>query len=310
MVVAMPEFEVPVEEDVAPAMPDVTAVRYGYYHTADSALASLAKLGIAPERITIKKAGRGWAAGRVVEQQPSAGTPLKRNTTIELAVEGDGLFAYLPVGLREGTKDGEIGTQELVSLFDDPLEKAAYFVRQGGRYFDVRAGNQTGCARWIRLFGVEPDEWPAEQWFRLALLLPRLHRLAGREEGLRLAARLLLELDIAALRWRLRFTLLAAKEQSLLGAQSSSLGVDLIMGEGLEDEVALELTFGPVGLDTYYLYQSDVGQQYIHQVLRLVLPFHLIYDVQWLVKDSNRAPRLGNAADNAVLGVNSHMGFI
>lgn len=297
-------------EDVLPAMPDLTTIRYGFYHTPDSALASLAKLGITPERITIDKAGRGWLPGRIIDQQPSPNTPLKANTRIELTVEGDGLFYYLPVGMREGSKEGEIGTQEFAALFDDAVEKATHFVRQGGRYFDISPENKMGCARWIRLFGLEPDEWPSERLFRLAVVLPRLHRLAGREEGLRLAARMLLDLEIVSLDLRPRFTRLAGEEQSRLGEQGSHLGIDLIMGEGLDDESEMVITFGPVGLDTYYLYQSEFGQHYIHQVLSLVLPFHLNYDVCWLAGEQNLAPRLGNAADNAVLGVNSHLGFL
>lgn len=291
-----------------PEMPDLTQPRYGYHHMVDSALASLARLGIEPARISIKKAGRGWPRLRVVAQWPAAGKPLDPDTTVELMVEGDGLFYYLPTGMREASREGEIGTQELIALFDDPVEKASYYVRQGGLFFDLRPENRAGCARWIRLFNIEPSEWPEERWYRLAILLPCLRYLAGRESGLRLAMRLLLDLEVAAINWRPRRTFLAAEDQSRLGDRASRLGVDLIVGEGVDDEAALEITLGTVPLATYRRFQTEEGQRRINQTMRLVTPYHWINSVRWLVGDSSRAPRLGDESENAVLGVNSHLG--
>jgi hypothetical protein len=39
------------------------------------------------------------------------------------------------------------------------------------------------------------------------------------------------------------------------------------------------------------------------------MPFHWAYEVEWLVRDNNRALRLGIETENAVLGVNSHLGM-
>lgn len=291
-------------------MPDLTWPRHGFHHTVDSALLSLLRLGVSPERITVKKAGRGWPELRVIGQQPRAGAPLTADKTVELLVEGDGYFYHLPVGMREGARDGGIGTPEFCSIFDDPLEKAGYYARQGGLFFDVRPSNQPGCARWIRLFGVDPQAWPEQRWYRLAILLPCLRYLAGRETGLRLALRLLLDLEIAGLVWRPRHTLLDEADRSLLGARASRLGVNLIIGDGLDDEAALEIMLGPVSLAEYRQYQIEAGQRQLSQVLRLVAPYHWVYEVQWLVGDVQRAPRLGNEVENAVLGVNSHLGII
>lgn len=290
-------------------MPDLTTPRHGYHHTVDSALASLAQLGIGPDRITIRKAGRGWAPRRVVEQQPEAGKPLKPNVLVTLVVEGDGLFDHLPVGMREASEPGRIGTEELVSLFDDPVEKAAHFVRQGGLYFDVRPDHPAGCARWIRLFGIEPEEWKRDCWYRLALLLPRLRSLAGTEDGLRLALQLLVEVDLVKRRWLWRRTLIAEGDRSLLGEQASQLGVDLIIGDGMDDEVALEITLGPILLERYRRFDQDEEEQrLLRQVMRLVRPYHWEYEIRWLVGDADRAPRLGIAEENSVLGVNFHLG--
>ena len=289
-------------------MPDLTWPRYGFHHTVDSAIMALSRLGIGNDRITIRKAGRGWAKLRVVDQLPEAGQPLTPDAMVELTVEGDGLFYHLPAGMREGSRAGEVGTHEIVSIFDDGVEKAAFFIRQGGLFFDVRPANPPGCARWIRLFGIDPEDWPKERWYKLAVLLPCLRYLSGRESGLRLASRLLLDLEISAIRWRPRWTMMPASDRSLLGLRAGRLGVDLIVGDGVDDEAAMEITLRAETLEQYRFHQTEAGRQRVAQVMRLVVPYHWIYETNWLVGDVDRAPRLGDEVQNSVLGVNSHLG--
>lgn len=291
-----------------PTMPNLTRPRYGFSHTIDSALTSLARAGITAERITIKSGGPGWRSRRVVAQDPAPGTALTADRDVRLTVGGEGLLYYLPTGMREGSREDEIGTEELMALFDDPVEKAAYFVRQGGLYFDLRPENAIGCARWIRLFGVAPEDWPREKWGQMVVLLPRLHTAAGTEDGLRLALKTLLDLDVKRVGWVPHVTLLSAEQMSSLGARASQLGVDLVVGNGLEDEAALRMTLGPVALADYETYHAGEGARRLEQVLRLVLPYYLEYHVDWLVGDDSRAPQLGVAEVNSVLGINSHLG--
>lgn len=296
----------------ASVMPDFTRPRYGYYHTIDSALASLSRAGVPPERITIKKVGPGWQQDRIVQQEPAPGTPLTGTVAVELTIEGEGLFYHLPTGMRELGPDPERepGIQAFADLFDDPLEKAAHYVRQGGLYFDIRPEHPAGCAQWIRLFGIIPEDWPPESWYKLAILLPRLHFLAGREVGLRVALKLLLDLDVVALCWRQRRTPLTPQQFSRLGERASRLDVDLIVGDGLNDETTLDMTVGPISLSTYRKHQTSEGTRILQQICRLVLPYHLDYAVHWLVGDTTRAPRLGIDQENAILGVNTHLGRI
>ena len=288
--------------------PDLIHSRHGFHHTIDSALLTLLRLGVGAERITISKAGRGWARSRVIEQQPAAGAPLTPEMVVELTVEGDSMFHHLPVGMREASREGEIGTREMVSIFDDAVEKAAVHMRLGGLFFDVRPENPGGCARWIRLFGVQPEDWPKEKWYKLAVLLPCLRYLTGRESGLRLTMRLLLDLEIAAISWRQRRTLMDAQDRSQLGAAMSRLGVDLIVGDGIDDEALMEITLRAETLEKFRLRQTDEGQKRINQVMRLVAPYHWVYRFKWLIGDVTRAPRLGIETENSVLGVNSHLG--
>jgi Type VI secretion, TssG len=298
-----------VEEDVkVEVMPDVTQPRHGFHHTVDSALLTLLRLGVGTDRITIRKAGRGWARSRVTEQQPAAGAPLKQEEVVELTVEGDGMFHHLPVGMREASREGEIGTRELVSIFDDAVEKASVYMRLGGPFFNVRPENPGGCARWIKLFGIEPEDWPKEKWYKLAILLPCLRYLTGRESGLRLSMRMLLDLEIASISWRPRRTLMDASDRSLLGSRDSRLGVDLIVGDGIDDEALMEITLRAETLEKFRRHQTGEGQKRINQVMRLVAPYHWVCRFKWLIGDIDRAPRIGVEIENAVLGVNSHLG--
>src|SRR5215471_681343 len=289
-------------------MPDLIQPRHGFHHTIDSALLALLRMGVGLDRITIRKAGRGWARSRVIEQQPAAGAPLGREAVIELTVEGDGMLLHLPVGMREVSREGEVGTRELVSIFDDAIEKASVHMRLGGLFFDVRPENPRGCARWIKLFGIEPEDWPKERWYRLAVLLPCLRYLTGRESGLRLAMRMLLDLEIDLIAWRPRRTLMDASDRSLLGSAMSRLGVDLIIGDGIDDEALMEITLRAETLEEFRRRDTDEGQKRINQVMRLVAPYHWVYRFKWLIGDVSLAPRLGIEVQNAVLGVNSHLG--
>jgi Type VI secretion, TssG len=290
------------------AMPDMVQPRHGFHHTIDSALLALLRMGVGTDRLTIKKAGRGWARSRVIDQQPAAGTHLRQDMVVELTVEGDSMFYHLPVGMQESSKDGEIGMRELVSLFDDAVEKASVYMRLGGLFFDVRPSNPSGCARWIKLFGIEPEDWPKERWYRLAILLPCLRYLTGRESGLRLSMQMLLDLEIASITWRPRRTLMDTADRSLLGARASRLGVDMIVGDGIDDEALMEITLRAETLEKFRRHQTGEGQKRIDQVMRLVAPYHWVYRFKWLIGDVDRAPRLGVEIDNAVLGLNSHLG--
>jgi Type VI secretion, TssG len=291
-------------------IPDLIQLRHGFHHTVDSALLTLLHVGIGTDRVTVKKAGRGWARSRVIDQQPPAGTPLTQDMVVELTVEGDSMFYHLPVGMQESSNDGEIGTREMVSIFDDAIEKAAVYMRLGGLFFDVRPSNPVGCARWIKLFGIEPEDWPKERWYKLAILLPCLRYLTGRESGLRLSMRMLLDLEIASIAWRPRRTLMDESDRSQLGARASRLGVDMIVGDGIDDEALMEITLRAETLEKFRRHQTGEGQKRIDQVMRLVAPYHWVYRFKWLIGDVDRAPRLGIEIDNAVLGLNSHLGSL
>jgi len=289
-------------------MPALTRPSHGFYHTADSALANLAALGIKPDRISVRKAGPGWARSRVIDQSPQPGQPIGPADGIELTVEGEGLFYALPSGMREGGDERSAGIDQLASLLDDPLEKLGHFVREGALYFDVQPDNMPGCSRWIRLFGLEPDDWPVSSWYPLAVLLPSLAELAGREDGFRAVLRDLLHLNLFSLSFLPGECLLSEGAETRLAAALCTLGFDSVLGRRKEDTPQLEIVIGPVSLDDYQRFQTDTMRQQLARVLDLVIPWNLSRSVKWRVGDAATAPRLGCPERNAVLGINSWMG--
>jgi Type VI secretion, TssG len=291
-----------------PVMPDFAGPQRGFHHTADSALEVLWSLGVAASRITVRMVGAGWRTGWVVDQAPPPGVPLGSDVSVSLSVAGLGLFHLLPLGFWDEGGPAEPGTKEIVSLVDDPMQKLAHWIREGAQLFDIQRDNYAACARWIELFGLDPDRWPREHWYGLALVLPVLHRLAGQEDGIRFALRLVFDLPFEGIRPKPGFRFLLDKDLTMLGGRASRLGSDFVLGDRLEDEAHLILVIGPVPLGTYYRFQQDAEQRHLRDLLGLCVPLHQTYRVGWDVLDRRQPPRLGCGEQNARLGVNSYLG--
>ena len=294
--------------EVTHRMPDFCDSSHGFHHTVDSALDVLSELGISPARITVRMAGRGWQPFWVVEQSPAAGELLGPDASIVLHIAGLGLFHSLPVGMWDRGGDAELGTKEILELFDDPLQKTARWIRAGERLLDLRPDLMDACSRWISLFGVNLEDWPPQSRYKLAALLPNLHRFAGKEEGIRLTLRLLVGLPLQEICRRRSYSCLEDDDLSLLGCEASRLGVDAVAGDRVEDLECLVVVIGPVPLQTYYEFQKEDHARLLAAALNLCLPCYQKNCVTWSVLDPTRAPRLGFEKENARLGINSHLG--
>src|SRR5215472_6835299 len=288
-------------------MPDFSRNFYGFRHTIDSALETLASLGVPAERISLRMAGAGMPSGWVTNQSPPAGTLLLEDMVVTLSVAGLGFFQNLPVGMQDSGGELEPGTREALEPLDDPLAKAHHWVHEGARLFDISPANLAACARWIEVFGLNPGLWPDEQLYPLALLLPSLQALAGTERGMRLALELLLLLPLQGIKRYPAYRLMAKHELSLLGSSFNRLGIDSVVGNCVEDASGSELVLGPVSLDTYYRFQEPSGRHLLNQVLCLVTHCYSGYSIHWVVADPDRGPRLGIKEENAVLGINTHL---
>jgi len=296
------------EEAPVPVMPDFSTPYRGFHHTVDSALEVLFRLGVSPSRITLRMEGRGYPSHQVVSQRPPAGSPLPPGQSIVLSVAGLGFFHSLPAGMWDKGGEAEAGTQEIVEVLDDPIQKAAHWVRDGACLFDVHPDNPDACARWIRLFGLSPEEWPREVWYDLSLLLPSVHRLAGKDIGIRLALQIVLKMPLHEIRRKRAHSYMDDDDLSLLGGASSRLGVDSILGDRIETVSRLILVIGPVPLTTHDRYQREDDARVLDSVIRLCLPMHHSYRIFWRVQNPGDGPRLGLAEQNSVLGVNTYLG--
>ncbi len=295
-------------EHSTPSMPDLAHPTHGFHHTVDSALAIMSHSGVPSSRITIRMAGLGWPVFWVVEQSPPAGSPLTPDVHVALSVAGLGFFHELPVGMWDSGGEAEPGTREIVELLDDSVQKAAHWIRGGASLFDVQPQNRQACSRWISLFGLNPDDWPVQDWYGLAVLLPSLHRLAGKEAGVRLALQTVFRLPLAGIPTVRSFSYMEDDELTLLGTSANRLGMDFIVGDRVEDFARLVPIIGPVTLKTYCEFQAEENARRLDSVLQLCLPCYQKYSISWLVLHPDRAPRLGQEQENARLGINSWLG--
>jgi hypothetical protein len=289
-------------------MPCFESGFFGFHHTVASALEVLAKMGISPSRISVQMAGRGYPSRWVVAQEPAPGADLGAGTTIKLSIAGLGYFHALPVGMWDKGGERNAGTQEILEVLDDPLQKAGHWVREGARLFDLQPENLEACSRWITLFGLNPNDWPPEALYNLALLLPSVQDIAATERGISLIFQLLLQMPLKEIRYFPAFRLLQEEEYSLLGDRFGRLGVDFIVGDQVEDLAGARVVIGPISLEDYYRFQKAENKRLVTSVLDLCMSCQQKCWISWLVADPARAPRLGYEVENARLGINSHLG--
>jgi hypothetical protein len=290
-------------------MLDLSSPHRSFRHTVRSALESLAAIGIPDSRIILRNRGPVASDGLVVSQSPGPGEPLNQDVTIELHVTGAGMFYRMPAGMQEWDSLGRrIGTRQIVELFDDPIEKARYLISEGDRLFGISPGDPAACARWLRIFGQRPEDWPVRMWHDLALLLPSLQKVAGTANGIHLTLDLLLRLPVEDMVFEPAFTAVPESARMVLSGTPRQLGVDTVIGEQLEELASLKLIIGPVALPVYEQFRQEESERLLHQVLRLCMPFYQRYSIGWSVLDRSKPVQLGEPAGNSNLGVNSYLG--
>lgn len=293
-----------------PHMPMFAEGTHAHTHSIHSALTSLTALGVAPHRIIIRRTGRELVtSGTVVRQQPAAGMPIFPDTFIQLDVAGLGFTHALPVGMWDSGGEAHAGTREILEHFDDPFEKLRHWFHEGAPLFRIAPDDLAACLRWLRLFGVDASEWPRTLWYRLAALIASMPQLSCSQDGCAFALDTLLGLPVQSFSYHPLLSVLPQSALSSLGVRASRLGVDLVMGDTVEDFATLQIELGPVTLEVYEYYtETSEGSLLLHKTLEMTLPASTRHEVQWCVMDRNRAPRLGLKEHNARLGINTHMG--
>ena len=291
-------------------MPGFAGGTHAHHHSMHSAIASLAALGINPHRIVIRRTGReSVEAGTVVRQMPAPGTVLYPDTSVELSIAGLGFSHALPVGMWDSGGETHAGTREILEPFDDPLEKLKHWFHEGAPLFRIAPDDMAACSRWLRLFGVDANEWPRSRWYVLASLVASMSQLSCSQEGCAFVLNTLLGLPTQSVSYHPSHSRLPLTALSSLGKQASRLGVDLVMGDSAEDLATLQIEIGPVDLKTYEQYaETAEGATLLRRALEMIMPLSCRYEIRWMVLDKNLAPRLGVKEENARLGINTHMG--
>ena len=291
-------------------MPAFAGGAHSFTHSVDSALVSLRALEISPAQIVLRRAGReAHAPGTIVRQSPAAGAPLTSGSLIYLDVAGLGFTHALPVGMWDSGGETGMGTLEILAPFDDPLEKLKHWFHEGAPLFQLAPQDPAACARWLALFGIDAETWPRTLRYPLASSIADIAQLSCTEEGCAFALRTLLGLPVEGFSYYRTLAVLPESTLSQLGARASRLGVDLLLGDAIEDLATAEIEIGPVPLTTYeHFAETRHGADLLHRVLELLMPLSTAYDVRWSVEDRTQPPRLGIAAANSRLGLNTHMG--
>jgi hypothetical protein len=285
---------------------------HAHAHSIHSALSSLIALGIGAHRIIIRRTGReSVIPGTVVRQWPAAGSLILPDTLVYLDIAGLGFSHALPVGMWDSGGETHAGTREILEPFDDPLEKLKHWFHEGAPLFRITPDDLAACMRWLQLFGLDAGEWPRELWYRLASLIASVPELSCSQDGCKFVLNTLLDLPVQSFSHRPSLRSLPLASLSYLGTQSSHLGIDLLIGDSVEDFATLELEVGPVTLETYEYYsENEKGMWLLRRTLEMIMPASTHYDVRWSVLDRNRAPQLGMREQNARLGINTYMGGV
>jgi hypothetical protein len=289
-------------------MPDLSTPAHGFHHTLDSALEILAHLGVPFHRIDLRMEGAGHPNCAIISQSPKAGSALTNDIRVSLGVSGSSTFYDIPAGMWESKPEEEPSVDDIVRVFDDPLEKTASWIRKGSRLFEISPENAAACERWISLFGIRPEDWPSWLHYRLALLLPSLHRLAGTKNGVCFCFGFLLDLPIESFSHRATYLDLAASECSRLSADKQRVAMDLLVGTKIEGWRGLIVVLGPVPLSTFMEFRDASQARLLAAVADLCLPCYQPYRLEWKVLDSRFPVRLAHAHQNGLLAVNSYLG--
>jgi len=292
-----------------PAMPDFVRGTAGFAHTVDSAVHVLEALGIAESRLTLRMAGPGHPSLQIVRQSPSPGAQLTPSMAVTLWISGFGFFGALPVPMRESGGEAEMGTRELCQVFDDPVQKAAQWLRAGAPLFKIGPNKYATCRRWLALFGLESSDWPEEMLYPLALLAPTLAHMAVREVGIRLAFLVLLGLPVYRIQYRRAYRFLAHNEHSLFGSRASRLGRDFIAGDRQVNTDSITIQLGPVSLETYASFQSEHGGRLLQITADVCMSAYQNHSIAWFLEGAADPPQLGIASKNSCIGLNFYLGI-
>ena len=293
-------------------MPDLVGIRRSVRHGVDSAVLSLLRIGIDLGRIVLESAGPGEATGTVVSQSPAPGALLTPVSRVVLRVGGSGALDLMPFPLRDES-DSELRGDRLFAIFDNPALKLGFYLRHGGAYLALHADEPITARRWLEdLFLIPADPWPPARWHAVARLIPRLHALGGTTSAVRVAMIAMFDLPVHDVRVTQDVIPFVSGGAIRLGERNGRLGFDATLGSGIVGDAHVEITFGPVTLESWRQHFTVEAAAERRALYPLLLPAHLSMSVseRWRVGDSASGAKLGDGTAPALLGVNAYLGTL
>jgi len=228
---------------------------------------------------------------------------------VRLVVAGSAGINSLPYPLRD-SHDEEFRVDRLFGLFDNPITKLALHVREAGEFFSLRPEDRARSRRWIEeVFGFAGSPWPEPDLYAVALMLPTLHHLAGREVGIEVAFRLVFGLPVRSIRLLGTAVEIRSGRRTRLGSEYSRLGMDAVAGIGPKKVTGVEVEFGPLTVAEYRKALNPTHRELRQELYRLVLPLHLLEAVveRWRVGDPSDSIPIGTDEGEILLSCNSYL---
>ena len=290
-------------------MPDFCTPMRGVRQDIDAALATLRHLAVPLDRVRIERIGGGWKKGTVVRQLPAPGSVIRATTRVVLFVSAPAAVDALPYALRH-EQEGVFGVVELLPVLDSPTAKLEAFVRDAGGFLELRPEDPRTAWRWIReIFAVHLPTWPDDYLHALARLLPALHRVAGTEEGVRVALRTVFALPVIDVVVARQLLQMRRALQTRLGVSNGRLGVDAVIGDGVTALAHARVFIGPVSLEQYLQHDTAAMRGFRDVLYGLVLPSALLRPVEerWQVAPPARGCVIGTPSEAVRLGINSRL---
>lgn len=294
-------------------MPALSEPHSHFHHTLSSAIESLLAIGVSVGRIRVRRRGREAPGFWVIAQSPAPGEPIEGVREFLLDVAELGCFHRLPFGYRCFDDPARFGTADILAMFDDVFAHSRHMRDEASRLFDISPRRPAACARWLRLFGLEPEDWPEDKWFPVAVMAASLHTIAGTGAGLRWGLANLMRMELLSIRFGSDSTVLDAAEQTRLGQRFSRVGIDTIAGGKFLHPRRCVLRVRLRSVADYRDSCSEAGRRRTDSVMRLLLPLHLNYELDRVVGDPSLGCRLAgepgpSRSPDAVLKITAYLG--
>ncbi len=285
-----------------------------------AAVASLAALGVDPQRVELIPVGPLESfRGEVVGQIPAAGTPLDERTAVILFVARNGLAERLPHEFLEPLPT----TQDEAHVAIEPGQTLDFWERQVGAYGPGRrlitvldkalgrldrdlerlrdglslVGNDPAFARrGLAFVGLADLPLDDQEAIFLASELQRLHRWVGPAAGIATVLEQFLGLPVAIVIARGPGLCLPQALRAPLGTSGARLGEGVLLGPQFVDPAPKIIArIGPVPLSSFLAFDRDATWRAKAQaLLAAAAPAGVAYDIDLVLRPQDRHAVLGD----------------